>query len=110
MLTARHDDDDDIYICVCMCMCVLCIYIYICMCVCVCCIYIYIYIWGIGMYVFECNKLYKMLTHILTSKTFPYVQQICEDTRCSPEDLPVATNDREKWRERVRDIRVNGMT
>ena len=30
----------------------------------------------------------------------------CEDTGCSREDLPEAMNDREKWRERVRDIRV----
>ena len=34
-----------------------------------------------------------------------YIQQLCEDTGCSPEDLPEAMNDREKWRERVRDIR-----
>ena len=33
-----------------------------------------------------------------------YIQQLCEDTRCSPEDLPEAMNDREKWRERVRVI------
>ena len=25
----------------------------------------------------------------------------CEDTGCSPEDLPEAMNDREKWRERI---------
>ena len=25
-----------------------------------------------------------------------YIQQLCEDTRCSPEDLPAAMNDREK--------------
>ena len=31
-----------------------------------------------------------------------------EDTGCSPEDLPEAMNDKEKWRERVRDIRVSG--
>ena len=37
-----------------------------------------------------------------------YIQQLCEDTRCSPEDLPEAMNDREKWRERVRDIRASG--
>ena len=35
-----------------------------------------------------------------------YIQQLCEDTRSSPEDLPEAMNDREKWRERVRDIRA----
>ena len=33
-----------------------------------------------------------------------YIQQLCEDTGCSPEDLPEAMNEREKWRERVRDI------
>ena len=26
-----------------------------------------------------------------------YIQQLCEDTGCSPEDLPEAMNDREKW-------------
>ena len=35
-----------------------------------------------------------------------YIQQLCEDTGCSPEDLPRAMNDREEWRERVRDIRT----
>ena len=30
-----------------------------------------------------------------------YIQQLCEDTGCSPEDLPEAMNHREKWRERV---------
>ena len=39
-----------------------------------------------------------------------YIQQLCEDTGCSSEDLPEAMNDREKWRERVRDIRASGMT
>ena len=37
-------------------------------------------------------------------------QQLCEDTGCSPEDLPEAMNDREKWRERVRDIRASDTT
>ena len=37
-----------------------------------------------------------------------YIQQLCEDTGCSPEDLPGAMNDREKWRERVRDIHASG--
>ena len=35
-----------------------------------------------------------------------YIQQLCEDTGCGPEDLPKVMNDREKWRERVRDIRA----
>ena len=39
-----------------------------------------------------------------------YIQQLCEDTGCSPEDLPEAMNDREKWRERVRDIRASSTT
>ena len=39
-----------------------------------------------------------------------YIQQLCEDTGCSPEDLPEAMNDREKWWERVRDIHVSGTT
>ena len=39
-----------------------------------------------------------------------YIQQLCEDTECSPEDLPEAMNDREKWRERVRDIRACSTT
>ena len=34
-----------------------------------------------------------------------YLQQLCEDSGFSPEHLPEAMNDREKWRERVRDIR-----
>ena len=39
-----------------------------------------------------------------------YIQQLCEDTGCSPKDLPEAVNDREKWRERVRDICAGGLT
>ena len=39
-----------------------------------------------------------------------YIQQICEDTGCSPEDLPEAMKDREKWRDRFRDIRSSGTT
>ena len=39
-----------------------------------------------------------------------YIQQLCEDTGCRPEDMPEAMNDRDKWRERVRDIRASGTT
>ena len=39
-----------------------------------------------------------------------YIQQLCEDTGCNPEDLPEVMNDMEKWRERVRDIRAGGVT
>ena len=39
-----------------------------------------------------------------------YIQQLCEDTGCCPEDLPRAMNDREEWRERVRDIHATSTT
>ena len=39
-----------------------------------------------------------------------YIQQLCEDTGCSPEDQPDAMNDRKKKRERVRNIRASGTT
>ena len=39
-----------------------------------------------------------------------YIQQLCQDRECSHEDLPEAINDREKWREKVRDIRACGAT
>ena len=36
-----------------------------------------------------------------------FIQQLCDDTGCNPKDLPKAMNDRETWRERVRDIRAS---
>ena len=39
-----------------------------------------------------------------------YIQQLREDTGCNDEELSKAMNDREKWRERVRDIRAGGTT
>ena len=39
-----------------------------------------------------------------------YIQQLCDDTGCNPEDLPEAMNDRETWRERVRDIHAGRTT
>ena len=39
-----------------------------------------------------------------------YIQQLCDDTGCNPEDLSEAMNDRETWRERVRDIRAGRTT
>ena len=39
-----------------------------------------------------------------------FIQQLCEDTGCSPEDLPEVMNNREKWRERVRDIHAHDTT
>ena len=49
------------------------------------------------------QKQYDQLEHT-------YIQLLCENTGCSPEDLTEAMNDREKWRERVRDIRAGGTT
>ena len=39
-----------------------------------------------------------------------YIQQLCEDTGCSPEDEPEAMDGMEKKRERVRDICGSGTT
>ena len=39
-----------------------------------------------------------------------YIQKLCEDTGCCPEDLPEAMKDREEWRERVSDIRATSAT
>ena len=39
-----------------------------------------------------------------------YIQQLCDDTGCNPEDLPEAMNDRETWKERVRNIRASRTT
>ena len=39
-----------------------------------------------------------------------YIQQLCEDSGCSPEDLPEVMNDRGKWQESVRDILAGGTT
>ena len=44
------------------------------------------------------------------AKARTYIQQLCEDTGCCPEDLPRAMNDKEEWRERVRDIRATSAT
>ena len=39
-----------------------------------------------------------------------YSQQLCEDAGCSSDDLPEAMNDKEKWRERVRDVCAKSTT
>ena len=39
-----------------------------------------------------------------------YIQQLCADTGCSPEDLPEAMDDREGWQGRVRDICTDSVT
>ena len=35
-----------------------------------------------------------------------FIQQLCDDTGCNPEDLPEVMNDRETWRERGSGISV----
>ena len=59
-------------------------------------------------YVLLCTSTYGRAKAGRSART--YIQQLCEDTGCSPEDLPEAMNDREKWRERARDIRASGTT
>ena len=39
-----------------------------------------------------------------------YIQQLCANTGCSPEDPPEAMDDRGGWRERIRDICAGGTT
>ena len=39
-----------------------------------------------------------------------YIQQLCADTGCSPENLSEAMGDREGWRERVKDIHGDSVT
>ena len=39
-----------------------------------------------------------------------YIQPLSADTGCRPEDLPKAMDDREGWRERVRNIRTDSVT
>ena len=39
-----------------------------------------------------------------------YIQQACANTGCSPEDLLQAMDDREGWKERVRNIRADSAT
>ena len=39
-----------------------------------------------------------------------YIQQLCADMRCSPEDLPEAMDDREGRRVMIRDIRADSVT
>ena len=39
-----------------------------------------------------------------------YIQQLCADTGCSLEDLLKAMDNREMWRERVRNIRADSVT
>ena len=65
------------------------------------------------IYIYISDVLLWTPTHGCASVGRPartYIQQLCEDTGCNPEDLPEAMSDREKWRETVRDIRAGGAT
>ena len=39
-----------------------------------------------------------------------YIQKLCADTGCSPEDLPEVMDDNEGWQEGVKDICADGVT
>ena len=56
------------------------------------------------------NHIFTLYMYNLYGPPHMAEQQLCENTRCNPEDLPEAMNDREKWRERVRNIRASGTT
>ena len=61
----------------------------------------------------ECDVLRRTPSHGRAKAGRPartYIQQLCADTGCSLKDLLEATNDREGWQERVRDIRADGAT
>ena len=53
---------------------------------------------------------HHMAEHKAGQQDWNYIEQLCEDKEYSLEDRPKAMNDRERWRERVRDIRADGMT
>ena len=93
------------------------IYIYMCVYVCVCvCVCARVFA-NISVYGHACRN--ELISDVLLwTPTYgqakagrparTYIQQLCEDTGCGHEDLPEVMNDREKWRERVRDIRACG--
>ena len=58
--------------------------------------------------VFQWTPAYGQSKAGRTART--YIQQLCDDTGCNPEDLPEAMNNRETWGERVRDIRASRTT
>ena len=79
-------------------------------------IYIYIYIYINEIQVKNIINLYMLQKFLLflyshgwAKAGWPartYIQRLCADTGCSPEDLPEAMDNKEGWRERVRDIRA----
>ena len=60
--------------------------------------------------VFILRRLFMRLSLLLSRYDTANEYITCEDTGCSPEDLPEEMNDMEKWREGVRDIRASGTT
>ena len=46
----------------------------------------------------------------LDDKLETYIQQLCADTGCRLDDLPGVIDERDEWRERVREILAGGMT
>ena len=42
-------------------------------------------------------------------RTRSYLQHLCMDTGCSLKDLPEAMEDKDKWRERIREIHANSV-
>ena len=70
------------------------------------CIYIYIYI-----YRDELISDVLLWTPLHAGCPAPnYIQQLCADTGCSPEDLQEAMDNREVWREEVRNTRADSAT
>ena len=108
--------DGNIYMCVCVCVCVLWnIYNYNSYIDIRSDVYIYVYFWRetLGEPDIISDVLLWTPTHGRAKAGRPAwtcIQQLCKDTGCSPEDLSEAMNDREKWRERVRDIHATSTT
>ena len=50
------------------------------------------------------------MTHKAGRPARTYMQQLCADTGCNPEDLPEEMYDREGRRENARDIRAESAT
>ena len=53
--------------------------------------------------------MYSSEPHHKAEQELTYLQQLCTDTGCSLEDLPVALDDRDEWRDRVREFRARDM-
>ena len=51
-----------------------------------------------NFFLFTLHNLFLILSLFVKLCEFSYIEQLCEDTGCSPEDLPDAMNDREEWR------------